>query len=431
LAPIVFRGDVSPSQIQRRRRPLLALLTVLAALGALAQLPAPAAAETGGAGGEVEEAPVLGSTPFDRQGMWIWYVSKSEGGSIPAIVARAKASDIGTVYVKSGDGGTVWSQFNKSLVTALHRGGLDVCAWQFVYGDHPAAEARVGAISAARGADCLVIDAEGEYEGKYASADRYIRSLRAAVGEAFPVSLAGFPYVDYHPSFPYSVFFGPGGATFNQPQMYWKAIGTSVRAVYEHTYLYNRIWGHPIYPIGQTYEGPGNGPLKLFRRFAASYGGLPPSWWDWQETTGKEWAALGASSALRPVTGYRQVVTHPLLKRGSKGDMVVWAQEHLVAAGQEVPITGIFGKQTRAAVRAFQEGHGLTVDGAIGTTTWQALMTFTPYRMRWAARRARPGATSSRVAPARRPLSASLPAKGYEIPPSSGQLPGSVAGGAG
>lgn len=406
----------------------MALPTVLvgllaaALLAAVPNLPATSAAAetpTGGAG-QVEEAPVLRNTPFDRQGMWIWYVSHSEGGSVPAIIARAKANDIGTVYVKAGDGATNWAQFNQQLVSRLHRGGLDVCAWQFVYGDHPAAEARVGAISVERGADCLVIDAEADYEGKYAAADRYIRGLRAAVGETYPISLAGFPYVDYHPSYPYSVFFGPGGAQYNQPQMYWKTIGTSVRTVYEHTYLFNRIWGHPIYPIGQTYEAPGNGPLKLFRRFAASYGGLPPSWWDWQETAGGEWGALGANSALKPVAGYRITVEHPLLKRGSKGDMVVWAQEHLIGAGEELPVTGIFGQETRAAVRAFQESHGLEVDGRIGTTTWQALLAFTPYRVPWAAGTARTSAVSGRSQPAHRPLSASLPARGYEIPADSG-----------
>jgi hypothetical protein len=395
---------------------LLAVLTVVATI---AQMPASAAAETGGAG-QVEQAPALSNTPFDRHGMWIWYVERSEGGSIAAIVARAKRVGIGTVYIKAGDGGSVWSQFTPSLVQALHRGGIDVCAWQFVYGDAPAAEARVGAAAVRNGADCLVIDAEGEYEGKYAAADLYVRTLRASIGETFPLSLAGFPYVDYHPSFPYSVFFGPGGATYNQPQMYWKAIQTSVRGVYEHTYLYNRLWGHPVYPIGQTYEGPANGELKRFRRFAASYGGLPPSWWDWQETSGREWGALGATSALRPLTGYRQNFTQPLLKRGARGDMVVWAQEHLIAAGQDVPVTGVFGKLTAAAVRAFQEGRGLPVDGAIGTATWQSLLELTPYRMRWSGRRARVsggGATGSRALPPRRPRSASLPAKSYEIDP--------------
>jgi hypothetical protein len=393
---------------------LLAVLTVIATIG---QLPS-AAAETGGAG-EVEPAPALSNTPFDRQGMWIWYVERSNGGSIPAIVAQAKRAGIGTVYVKAGDGGSAWSQFSSSLVATLHRGGLDVCAWQFVYGDSPVAEARVGAAAVDKGADCLVIDAESDYEGKYAAADRYVRSLRASIGATFPLSLAGFPYVDYHPSFPYSVFLGPGGATYNQPQMYWKTIGTSVRAVYEHTYLYNRVWGHPIYPIGQTYESPGKGPLKLFRRFAASYGGLAPSWWDWQETSGREWGALGATSASRPVTGYRQSFSHPLLKKGSRGDLVVWAQERLVGAGQDVPVTGVFGKLTYSAVRAFQSANGLPADGKVGTGTWQSLLEFTPYRMRWSGSRARvrTGAWSSRAQPPSRPLSASLPAKAYEIDP--------------
>ncbi len=413
----MFELEVTHRRIQRRRR-TPALLGVLLALAVFAAAPASAAPTTGGAGGEVEAAPALGNTPFDRHGMWVWYVSRSEGGSVPAIVARAKRAGIGTVYVKSADGGDVWSQFNRQLVQRLHAGGLDVCAWQFVYGDRPAAEAQAAAISVARGADCFVIDAEGDYEGKYAAADLYMHKLRAAAGETYPISLAGFPYVDYHPSYPYSVFFGPGGATYSQPQMYWKTIGTSVRAVFEHTYLYNRIWGHPIYPIGQTYEAPGNAQLKLFRRFCASFGGLAPSWWDWQETDNREWAALGATSALKPLTGYRPSTEHPLLKKGSKGDMVVWAQEHLITAGHEVPVTGIFGKMTGAAVRAFQEEKALPLDGQIGTDTWRALLAYAPYEVRWSAARASASA-NGRARLESRPLSASLPAKGYEIGPGS------------
>lgn len=366
-----------------------------------------------------EPASPEGASPFDRQGMWIWYVDRSDGGDTARMIARANRFGIGTLYVKSGDGGNVWSQFTASLVEALHAGGLDVCAWQFVYGDRPVAEARVGAAAVRRGADCLVIDAEGQYEGKYAAADRYIRTLRARIGESFPLSLAGFPYVDYHPSFPYSVFFGPGGATYNQPQMYWKAIGASVRAVYEHTYLFNRLWGQPIYPLGQTYDRPGRRPILRFRRFAQSYGGLPPSWWDWQETTPRSWSALGASVA-GPVFGYRPVVSQPLLKRRSRGDLVVWAQEHLRAAGQtQLPVTGVFGKLTYEAVSAFQSARGLPVDGVVGDATWQALLDFEPVRPRWGGRRARRGggAAASRAIPPRRPLSASLPAKAYEIDP--------------
>jgi hypothetical protein len=388
----------------------------LVAVAVVAALGGPAARAETGAGG-VEETPGRSHTPYDRQGMWIWYVSHSEGGSVPAIVRRAKANGIGTVYVKSGDGATIWNQFNRSLVGRLHAAGIDACAWQFVYGQAPVAEAKVGAAAVRRGADCLVIDAEADYEGRYAAADLYIRTLRARIGGSFPLSLAGFPYVDYHPAFPYSVLLGPGGASFNQPQMYWKAIGASVRGVYEHTYRYNRIWGRPIYPIGQTYEGPSNGALRLFRRFAASFGHLRPSWWDWQETNGTEWRALGARAAARPLTAYRINVVHPLLKIKSKGDMVVWAQERLVSAGAELPVTGLFGPQTRAAVRAFQEAHGLPSSGVIGTETWQALMSYEPYRVQWSGTAARPGALAARARPARRPLSASLPARRDEIPP--------------
>ena len=245
---------------------LLAVLTAIATIGQCH----PAAAATGGPGG-VGEGPVVRNSPFDRQGMWVWYVERSSGGSVPAIVAQAKRSGIGTVYVKAGDGTDPWTQFNRRLVGRLHRGGLNVCAWQFVYGERPLAEARVAAGAIAKGADCFAIDAEADYEGRYAAADLYVRTLRAEVGRKFPISLAAFPYVDYHPAFPYSVFLGPGGATYNQPQMYWRTIGTSVRGVYEHTYLHNRIYGRPIYPIGQTYEAPGKRSLKLFRRFAVEF----------------------------------------------------------------------------------------------------------------------------------------------------------------
>jgi hypothetical protein len=399
--------------LAQRRRGALALFAALGALAVAVLASAGATADTGGAG-QVESGGNVSNSAFDRQGQWIWYVDRSEAGSIRGIIARAKRNDVGTVYVKSGDGSNYWSQFSRGLVGALHRAGLSVCAWHFVYGDNPAAEARVSAMAVQRGADCFAIDAEADYEGKYAAADRYVRTLRARIGDTFPLSLAAFPYVDYHPSFPYSVFLGPGGATYNQPQMYWKTIGTSVREVYEHTYLYNRVYGHPIYPIGQTYEAPGTGAIKLFRRFATSFGGLPPSWWSWQETNGREWGALGADSALQPVAGYRQEVVHPPLKRKAKGDLVVWAQQHLVAAGAEVPVTGFFGPRTARAVRLFKEARGMPANGVIDTDTWEQLLVFTPYRPNWAAARARTGA---RVRPATRPLSASLPAKAYEIPP--------------
>src|SRR5947208_4768988 len=188
----------------------------------------------------------------------------------------------------------MWHQFTPGVVQALKARGLRVCAWQYVYGRYPVTEAKLGDEAKRRGAQCLVIDAESEYEGRYAQAQRYIRNLRARVGKSYPVGLAGFPYVDYHPGYPYSVFLGPGGAQYNVPQMYWKAIGTSVTNVYAHTYTYTSVYQRPIFPLGQLYMNPTPAEIGRFRRLARAYGAGGLSWWDWQETAPRGWKALGA-----------------------------------------------------------------------------------------------------------------------------------------
>src|SRR6202011_550336 len=102
--------------------------------------------------------------------------------------------------------------------------------------------------------------------------------LRQLIGAGFPVALAGFPYVDYHPGFPYSVFLGPGGAQYNVPQMYWSDIGTSVDQVYAHTFVYNRVYGRAIEPLGQVYNAPPPAQIRRFRQFLKVYGSTGVSW---------------------------------------------------------------------------------------------------------------------------------------------------------
>ena len=77
--------------------------------------------------------------------MWVWVLSRSDGGNLHNLVAGARRYGITTVMIKSGDGTGIWSQFNPSRSSVLHRNGLRVCAWQYVYGDHPITEAYVGA----------------------------------------------------------------------------------------------------------------------------------------------------------------------------------------------------------------------------------------------------------------------------------------------
>jgi hypothetical protein len=335
--------------------------------------PAPAPAAVGAVSG----------SPFDGQGMWIWYVSKSNGGNVASIVAQAHAAGVTTLFIKSSDGSSnYWSQFSSQLVAELHANGLRACAWQYVYGTNPAGEANLGAQAAANGADCLVIDAEAEYEGHYAAAQTYINDLRAKVGAAYPLALASFPYVSYHPSLPYSVFLGPNGAQYNAPQMYWKDIGVSVDTVYANTFINNRIYARPIFPLGQTYGGVSSSDVLRFREEAALYGATGYSFWDWQETPESGWRQLAA-----PLASLASTVTpngsYPELSKGVKGDEVLWLQEHLASAYPTQEVTGLYGAQTTANVRAFQTAHGIAPGGVAESATWAALLTLPAVAVNW------------------------------------------------
>ena len=353
---------------------------------------------------------------FEGDGMWIWYVNQSSGGTAASIAKRAQASGIETLFIKSSDGRKYWSQFNSKFVRTLKSYGLHVCGWQYVYGRNPATEAKVGGNAVKNGAECLVIDAEAEYEGKYAAASTYMRKLRAYAGENFPIGLAGFPYVDYHPAYPYSVFLGPGGAQFNVPQMYWKAIGVSVDRIYSHTYTYNEIWGRPIAPLGQTWLAPSRSDLMRFRDMASAYGAPGLSWWSWQSTTSTGWSTLAKDTTpVNAATSPSPVA--PTLSKGSKGDMVVWAQQHLLAAHKSVKVNGVFDSRTLKAVQSFQRGKHLKVTGRIDVATWQNLLARAPAKVQWsrAAVSAKPTAGGGFTSP--EPASAKLPALMYEIPP--------------
>ena len=352
--------------------------------------------------------------------MWIWYVSQSSRGNLSSIVGTARTYGLSTLMIKSGDGSTAWSQFNSKLVASLHADRLQVCAWQYVYGSHPIYEAQVGAAAVRAGADCLLIDAESEYEGRYVQAQEYVKKLRQLIGSRFPVGLAGFPYVDYHPGFPYSVFLGPGAAQYNVPQMYWPDIGTSVDDIYAHTYEFNTPYGRTIEPLGEVAGNPPPGQVVRFRQMSRAYAASGVSWWDWQESSARDWRALG--QPVGNLAGFTAAPATPVLSLPSdggvwRGDLVVWAQEHLVKAGQPVQIDGSFGAETQAAVLQFQTAHGLPVTGIVDEATWQALLRYPPANVTWSTGARKTVATASRTSltlPV--PRSARLPARRYEIP---------------
>jgi hypothetical protein len=345
--------------------------------------------------------------------MWIWYLSSSSHGRLGRIAKKARAHGVNTVLIKSGDGTSYWSQFSPAVVSGLHARGLNVCAWQFIYGNKPGKEARVGAAAVANGADCLVMDVEGQYEGKYPQASYYMSSLRSQIGAEYPVGLASFPYVDYHPALPFSVFLGPGGAQYNIPQLYWKDIGTTVDQGYIHTWVWNRIYGRPIAPLGQVYNKPKAGQIRRFRALAMSHGFDGVSWWSWQSAGKRQWKAVGSPVSPAAAGPYP---SYPFLRLGSKGDFVAWAQQLLAGGGYAAPINGYFQGPTQSAVYTFQAAHGLAQTGSLDVATWGLLAQNKPLAVTWTKSGAVAARSNGRaLLPA--PKSAKLPAVRDEIPP--------------
>ncbi|HSD24699.1 MAG TPA: peptidoglycan-binding domain-containing protein [Solirubrobacterales bacterium] len=395
-------------RLHRRRH-----LSLLVASGLLAVLAA--GPLSSGAVSQTTDDTPKAKNPLAGDGMWVWYLSRSSHGKLGAIAKKARANGIETVLIKSGDGTGYWSQFSPSVVAGLHARGLRVCAWQFIYGRKPGKEARVGAAAVANGADCLVLDVEGQYEGKYPQASFFMSSLRSRIGQDYPVALASFPYVDYHPALPFSVFLGPGGAQYNVPQLYWKDIGTTVDTGFIHTWVWNRIYQRPILPLGQVYNNPKAGQIKRFRALAMSHGFEGVSWWSWQSARKRQWKALRTPVAPASTPPYP---SYPFLRLGSKGDFVAWAQQLLEGAGCSVPVTGYYQGSTQAAVYTFQAANGLTQTGNLDVPTWSVLIQSKAMPVTWTKAGAVAARTGGRLTlPA--PRSAKLPAVRDEIPPAS------------
>jgi len=79
--------------------------------------------------------------------------------------------------------------------------------------------------------------------------------------------------------------------------MYWRDIGVSPEKIVQDTYRVNRQLGRPVYPIGQTWNNPGNGQLVRFQRAAKKAGAHGVSWRDWSQTSNKSWNELSHQAA--------------------------------------------------------------------------------------------------------------------------------------
>jgi peptidoglycan hydrolase-like protein with peptidoglycan-binding domain len=313
--------------------------------------------------------------PKPFRGTALWVNQLAPGGSGVELAARAAAAGVRTLYVKAADGATPELQFSPVLVAEARAAGATLCAWTFAYGQNPIGEAAAAVAAVRAGAQCLVVDAEAEYDSLYGAAQAFVAVLRAQLGAAFPIGLASEAEVSEHPKFPYSVFLGPGAFNVVLPQIYWRDFGVSVDAAFAATIGANSIYGRAILPLGQLYGGPAPAEVTRFRALALAYDALGSSFFDLDDAQPEALSALGAPLPAPA----RMKATPPTLHAGADGDEVVWAQELLNAAGAHLPVGGFLGAQTAQALAHFQRRHHLHASEVLGPATWKALMRLRPH----------------------------------------------------
>ena len=99
-------------------------------------------------------------------------------------------------------------------------------------------------------------------------------------------------------------------------------------------------------------------------------------WTHWGELAGVDYVNTG-NEQLKMNNEQLNAKKRGTIRKGSKGEDVRECQAILDRLGYDLGqwgVDGDFGKDTLAAVKAFQEDHGLVVDGIVGKMTWRELM---------------------------------------------------------
>jgi hypothetical protein len=255
------------------------------------------------------------------KGDWIWQVPQSQSSigvsTVQDLVAYEKNKGMQWINVKCGDGGSVWSQFNSSLVTACHNAGLKVFAWGYNYGNNVAGELNVALNALSLGADGFVIDAEYEYETNAfnnALAIKFCQAIKAAYPNRF-LAYAPSPSWSLHQTFPYREFGMYCDAIM--PQDYWGYRNITPQAMVTMMNTQYVAWRatlsgsgtnaiKPVAPVAQADVAtvPGSDESDFVYALRTDPSPLSPtgyhsvSFWDCQEHTADQWAAIGATNIL-------------------------------------------------------------------------------------------------------------------------------------
>lgn len=245
------------------------------------------------------------------KGMQIWELPATEHGNVAAIVARARATGLGQIWVRVGDSfdGFYGAAELDALVPAAHRAGLAVVGWGFPYLYDPAADAAwttealdwVGPQHSRL--DAWAGDIETASEGTDLSGQRaaaYLGLVRPET-RGRPLVAVVFPPNEYFANtYPYPAM-APYVDAF-APMVYW---GCHEPGAYAAQAVDRLASLAPVHVIGQGYiisddgaggrqVAPSQAEVLRFLAVARQSGAVGASLWDWQSMDDQEWSGLAA-----------------------------------------------------------------------------------------------------------------------------------------
>jgi hypothetical protein len=243
------------------------------------------------------------------RGMWTWQWGRTEGGDLGAVVRRAKAAGLTTLWVRVADSksGFYGAKYLDRLVPLAHKEGLKVVGWGFPFMGDPVADAAWTAQvldwqKEGHRLDAFSPDLETASEGVIVTERRIATYLGLARQK-----LAGRPLIAtvYNPTdewwvkYPYKLVASYSDAM--APMVYWgcREPGADVQRAVARL----AEFGLPVVPAGQSYDmgkdggRPGN-PTGLetlrFLHEARRAGAVGVAFWVWQDTTAEQWQAISS-----------------------------------------------------------------------------------------------------------------------------------------
>jgi hypothetical protein len=324
-----------------------------------------------------------GALPVGK-GMWIWQEERTEGGDVSRIVQRAVDVGLTHLYVRTGSSwqGFYAQAFLDRLLPVAHAAGVRVYGWDFpnladwqVDADRALAAITYTTPTGHR-IDGFAADIETGSEGTRLSPEAalaYGTYLRQGVGNDYPLIACvprPSPRIAWYP-YPHVV------AQFDAiaPMVYW--LNRTPDGDVAGAVDYLKQFGKPIMPVGQAYDGSGEGgrpgvpprnELLSFMETAERHGAVGVSFWSWQAADQPAWDAIRDASQF-------VVYEHRANQTGGRNEMV---QTLLTSLGFPTPVTGDWDGPTQTAMKAYQRAAGLGETGELDGDTRNRLLTPAP-----------------------------------------------------